>query len=711
MATQAGAVLGTAAYMSPEQARGKNVDKRPDIWAFGVVLYEMIAGRRPFEGETVSDVVAALIAIEPDFEVLPDPPRSVVRKCLRKDPRRRWRDIGDVGMALEESPPDAPPPRPVKKTALPLVLAAIFAVTAIAALAALWRSTRTVTHPAQRFDLPFSSEAAVYNAPALSPDGARIVYLGRLADGNLGLSVRDLDQTTAKPLEGTDNAQYPFFSPDGEWIAYFADGALKKIRAEGGVPVPLCDAPDPRGGSWGDDGNIVFTPVTTAPLLQVPSGGGTPEAVTELKNGEITHRWPRVLPGSDLIVFSSNHGLTLPNSDVQLWSRKAHRAKLIYSRAMSPRYVSSGHLLWLRDGVLFAAPMSLSRLELAGDPAPILENVENDGLRGTGNFDVSQTGTLVALTAEGNARGMSLFWLEASGKSELLADGFGAHFRLAADGKRGIFDAFEGTSSKPWVFESGGRPSMRNFAADVPYLPVWNPDGKHVVLGTAQGKLYWARADGSGQTAVLLTFPDTTNVEADSFSPDGATLVFSAISRDTGLDLWTVKLDRSDPDHPKAGTPKPLIRTPDLEREGMISPDGHWLAYYAAESRQRGEVYVQPFPVTGAKWKISEGAWQLPSIAWARDTHQLFYLGADARIMVVSYAVKDGSFYADRARVWSEKRIDGSSPRAFDISPDGKRAIVCLPAEQKDQPPAHLTFILNFFDERRRAPGMTASHD
>jgi len=701
MATQAGMVLGTAAYMSPEQARGKPVDKRADIWAFGVVICELLTGTRPFQGETVPDVVAAVLAKEPDLEGVPDPLRSVVERCLRKDPRRRWRDIGDVRMALDE--PVATRPGQTRAKVVPFALAtAVALVVAAAALIGWWRAARPIAHPVQRFDVPFSSEAAIYNVPALSPDGAKIAYMGRLSDGNFGLHVRSLEEESSRPLEGTDNAQYPFFSPDGQWIAYFADGALLKISSGGGVPVRLRDAPEPRGGSWGDDGNIVLAPLPNGPLMQVPASGGTLQTVTDLKNGEYTHRWPRVLPGSDLILFSTNNNLDLPKSDIQIWSRKSHRAKTLFSGAMSPRYLSSGHLAWLHDDVLFAAPVDLGRLELTGAPVPILENVENDPLRAAASFDVSQSGILAAVTTKGNARGMGMFSLPPDGNAELLFDDFGAHVRSAPDGLRFVFDAFEGTSSKIWIFEgSVRRASLRSFPGGVPYFPVWNPDSRHLAFSAAPGKLFWARADGSGETVLLAEAPEPTVVEADSFSRDGATILFTMGSRDTDLDLWTVKLDLKDPDHPKAGKPQPLLHTPDLEREGIISPDGHFFAYYAAQPGRPGDIYVQPFPPTGAKWKISDGAWSLPSIAWARGVPELFYLGPDARIMAASYTVKEGSFYADRAHAWSEKRIDGSYTREFDVSTDGKRAIVCLPSEQKNQPPAHLTFIVNFFDELR----------
>jgi Tol biopolymer transport system component len=707
MATQAGAVLGTAAYMSPEQARGKTVDKRADIWAFGVVLYEMIAGKRPFEGETVSDVVAKVIASDPNFEILPDPPRSIVEKCLRKDPRRRWRDIGDVAMALDESPPAALPPRAPQYSRLPFVAAAIFCAIAIIVSIALWRATRAVEQPAQRFDLPFSSEAAVYNAPALSPDGTKIAYLGRLADGNIGLQVRHLDQAAAKPLEGTDNAVYPFFSPDGEWIGYFANGALLKINAEGGASVRLADASDPRGGSWGDDDRIVFTPALQIPLMEISATGGAMKRVTELAPGEFSHRWPRVLPGSDLIAYVAGSSMDWTRASAQIWSRKAHAAKTLQANALAPHYSPSGHLLWIHDRTLFAAPLNLARLELSGPSAPVLQDVETDGLRGGGAYDVSLSGALAALTSRGNTSGIGVFSLQPDGATELLADGQGGHIRYSPDGKHVLWDTLaDGRASRVLIYDfARAHSTILNLTSEPPFLPIWTPDGRHLAFATAGGRVYWARADGSGEPQLLFVTPGQMNDDVDSFSPDGRTLVFTAESHETKADLWTVSLDLADPDQPKAREPKPLIRTPDVEREGVISPDGKWLAYYAAESGHRGEVYVQPFPLNGAKWRISDGAAPEYSIAWARNARELFYESSDSRIMVVGYAVKDGAFSAEQPRPWSEKRIDGSYPRAFDMSPDGKRAIVFLPSEQKNRPPVNLTFVLNFSDElRRRAP-------
>ena len=699
-----GVILGTAAYMPPEQAKGKSVDKRADIWAFGVVLYEMIAGKRPFEGETVSDLFASVIAKEPDFQTIPEPPRSIVEKCLRKDPRRRWRDIGDVRMALDENPAPASAPAQSRSNALAFAVAAVFAAVALVTSIALWRATRPVDHLPERFDLPFSTEAAVYNAPALSPDGTKIAYLGRLADRNLGLHVRRLDQPSSAPLQGTGDAAYPFFSPAGDWIGYSADGALYKIQTGGGLPIHLTDVSDFRGGSWGDDGNIVYAS-SNGPLLQIPATGGKPEPVTQLGAGESTHRWPQVLPGSDLILFSEAKSSNFLHATAQIWSRKAHRAKILADNALYPRYAASGHLLFLRDNQLYAAPMSLSRMELTAAAAPILENVGDDLLRGTGAFAVSQSGTLAALTLKGNSPGMGMFTLEADGKTELMDPVFGVEMRLNRAGDRVAFIT-AGATSRIVISEPGLRQSSaHDFAPDPPFLPTWHPDGRHIVFGTVgKPRVYWARADGSGEASVLLEIPGQSNLLPNSFSPDGRTLVFTANSRDAGPHLRTVQLDLTDPDHPKAGTPQPLDQSPDPEAAGILSPDGHWLAYFAHPAGQRSEIYVQPFPPTGAKWKISEGIWAASAIAWARDLRELYYLGPDLRIMAASCTTKNGGFYADRARVWSQTRIEGSYPQAFDMSPDGKRAVVCLPAELKDQP-AHLTFILNCFDElRRRAP-------
>ena len=518
-------------------------------------------------------------------------------------------------------------------------------------------------------------------------DGDGVFYFPRLAEGQYKVWAQ------AKGYDGG-----PFFSPDGEWIGYFADGALLKIRADGGTPVRLSEAPEARGGSWGDDSNIVFTPSLLSPLIQIPAGGGKTEPVTELKDGEVTHRWPQVLPGSDLILFMVDTQVgDFQHAEARLWSRKTHRAKTLRAGAMAPRYTASGHLMWVHDNVLFAAPINLSHMELTGDPVPILEDVVNDRLRGTGAFDASQSGTLVALTMKGSARGMGVFALEASGKTELLAGGLGAFMRVDRGGDQVLFATVE-NASRIVVYDPGlKRASVRDFGGSPTYREMWHPDGKHILFGTAPDNVFWARADGTGGASFLLD-----HALPESFSPDGRTLVFSRISPDTGSDIWTVKLNLSDPDHPKAGAPQPLIQTPDSESDGIVSPDGRWIAYHSATPGERSEVYVQPLPLTGVKWKISEGAWALSSIAWARDTHELFYLGADDRIMVVPYTVKDGSFYADRARPWSETRIDGSYLHAFDIFPDGRRAVVCLPAEQKDQPPAHLSFIVNFFDELRR---------
>jgi len=365
--TRAGMILGTAAYMSPEQACGKKVDKRADIWAFGVVLYEMLTGKQAFKGETVSDILAAVIKEEPALDPLPAHLRATIEKCLRKDPRTRWRDIGDVRMALDETLPAAVA-RPGKSQAIPWII--ITALLAVAlGLALVFLPARQVERPQMLLPVDLGPGAALrgtFSTIAISPDGTRLVFGQKGADGAVRLALRRLDQMQATELQGTEGARDPFFSPDGQWIGFGTAGKLKKVSAQGGTPSILCDAPNFRGASWGEDGFIVAALDTRAALTRIPENGGNPQPFTELdKEGhETTHRWPQVLPGGKAVLFTTNVVPFFETATIAAQSLKSKRRDVVWKGGSFGRYVSSRHLLFVYNGTLFAARMDLDRLRL-----------------------------------------------------------------------------------------------------------------------------------------------------------------------------------------------------------------------------------------------------------------------------------------------------------------------------------------------------------
>jgi serine/threonine-protein kinase len=389
-ATIAGVILGTAGYMSPEQARGQDVDRRADIWAFGVVLYEMLTGRQLFAGPTISDRLASVLKTEPDLTAVPPGIRPIIERCLRKDPRRRWQAIGDVRLALEEGMPAAPEPVtvPARRRAIPWAVAALMTLAFLVTGVLLWHARRPVEHPLMRLSVDLGPDALVgfsaSAALAISPDGQRLVFPARSPDGKQQLATRLLDQTQSAILRGSENGSDPFFSPDGQSVGFFADRKLKTVSLHGGSPFTLCDAPLPRGGSWGDDGNIVAALNIFDMLSVVPAGGGTPRHLTRFGSREITHRWPQVLPGGQAVLFTASPTTVgMDHADVKVLIRKTGATKILQRGGYYGRYLPSGHLVYVQQGVLFAVRFDLQRLEIRGTPTPLVEEVGSDsGLSG-----------------------------------------------------------------------------------------------------------------------------------------------------------------------------------------------------------------------------------------------------------------------------------------------------------------------------------------
>ncbi|HVP48949.1 MAG TPA: protein kinase [Bryobacteraceae bacterium] len=702
-ATRTGIVVGTAGYMAPEQARGKPVDKRADIWAFGVVLYEMLSGRRLFRGETVSDTLAAVLTTEPDWSRVPLPAEPLLRRCLVKEPQHRLRDIGDAWFLLEEG---SRKPVPESRSSLIWkIAAAALAVVSAAALGSVWMVTRRSTAPAPsliRLNVDFGDDAAL--APrrgasmALSPDGSRVVYLTGhpLADGRL--AARRLDQPKATPLPGTDGAEAPFFSPDGNSIAFFADGKLKKVDAGGGTPVSLCEAPSARAGSWGDDDNIIFAGTNRSGLSRVPSTGGTPQPVTELdqSKGEWTHRYPDVLPGAEAVLFMNGSNFPVGEGAIEAYSFKTQKRKTLVQMGAYPRFLPSGHVVYFHRGTLFAAPMDPSRLELTGPSFPLLEDVSFEGGTGTAEYTFSRSGIFAYVAIDPQDRMRPIGLLDAKGKMEPLPvpKARYANPRVSPDGKRLAVTIEEGTSTNISIYEWAAQRLARfPFPNGGSEKPLWTPDGKYLAFysdaRTPGPGIYLMRADGTGMPQRLV---EGSDLSPASFSYNSARLAYQ-VERGSNRGAWILPLDWSDAAHPKPGVPERF----DAGDAPIFSHDKQWLAYEGSIAGTP-ELFVLPIPGPGGPWQISASG---IAPVWSRTGPEIFYQNVhDETVMVTRYSIIGGSLSSARPRQWNPMR---ATLLGFDLMPDGKRIVIIPAAGQKE--PTHATFLLNFIDDlRRRLP-------
>jgi serine/threonine-protein kinase len=702
--TVAGTLLGTAGYMSPEQARGQAVDRRADIWAFGVVLHEMLTGRALFGGSTISDTLAGVLKGDLDLTGVPSEVRPVVERCLRRDLRLRWRSIGDVFAVLEEGAPVAAPLE-TRRNTTPWIIAAALAIALAVTGAGWWRATRPVEHLLMRLSVDLGVEAltGLNLTAAISPDGRRLVYPARGPDGKQQLATRLLDQAQATFLPGTEAGREPFFSPDGQSIGFYALSQLKIIPVQGGAPISLSAANGFQGGNWGDDGSIVFSPGSTLPLSRISAAGGKSQPITRLGPGEITHRWPQFLPGGGAVLFTSSPSATgMDNASLQVVSLKTGQVKILQRGGYYGRYLPGGWLVYLHQGGLYGAKFDLGRLEMIGSPTSLLEDVAASPSTGGGQFDFSASGAFVYLAGRSTAQAWQVAALDSSGKMQTLMPKAGAYSYpvFSPDGRK---LAFIGESTDVYIYELGRDTTARlTFKGDC-HSPAWAPDSRHVMFASGSSFM-WMRGDGVGDPQRLLEDPGVVP-RPWSFAPDGRRLAYHVRNPETGFDLWTLPLDLTDPDHPKAGKPELFLRTPDDELVPRFSPDGRWIAYRSSEGGHP-EVYVRPFPpASGSKWQISSGGGLYP--LWSNNGRELFYETADNRIMVVDYTAGGASFVPGKPRLWLDKQLFYTGTSNLDLAPDGKHfAVLSLPESALgEKRSVHVTMLLNFFDElTRRLP-------
>ena len=688
--------------MSPEQARGLPVDRRTDIWAFGCVLYEMLTARRAFARDTIGDTVAAVLNSEPDWSAIPDivPPlvRRVLRRCLEKDIRRRARDIGDVRMELDEaagSREAALVPATAGSRfsgALPWVLAALGLITALAIGVAVW-----LPRPAAPSAGPIVTRTTLTLPPdheldtgdgagplAISPNGQRVAYVAT-AGGRTRLYVRNLDAFGAEAIPGTEGAQYPFFAPDGEWMAFFADRKLKRVSIRGGSPLIVCDAATVgRGGTWGADGTIVFDPGASG-LMRVPATGGTPQVlssrdpVMDRKNLS----WPQFLPdGRSLLVTVVDRSFVDASIAVlSIGTGEWHQL----GAGNQAQYLPSGHLIYhaaaVREGELHAVAFDTGTLTVQGRAVSVVDSVFRAQDQGAAYFAVAQNGTLI-FTPGGYAR--TLVRVDRHGRrSPILDERLGFRFPgLSPDGGR-VVVTIDPRPSQIWVYDLA-RKTRSALATDTHSLtPLWTPDGRRIAYASGGPSLdmFWRDADAGSPAERLLEregpqFPT-------SWSSDGQLLIFHD-GTPNAYDIWMLPLH---------GTPRPVLATPASESGGQLSPNGRWLAYHSNESG-RLEVYVRPFPnVNDGKWTISTAGGQRP--LWSSDGTELFY-AADSAIMRVAVDTSSARFAAAPPELLFTGPFDPSYT-SYAVSKDGASFIMV--EIDPNARPTQLNVVLNWAEE------------
>ncbi len=723
-ATNAGIVLGTAGYMSPEQARGHDADQRSDIFSFGCVLFEMLAGRQTFSGETVTDIIASVVARDPDFAALPANAHPklpvIIRRCLAKNRKERWHAIADVRVELEAIMADPhgatlqavteAAKQPLWRRVIPFAITAI--VVALIAVAATVFVLNKRPGPAAivaRFAFALPEGQRLTNDRGgiitISHDGSNIVYAA-----NNQLYVRTMGEMEARPLQGTtaQRPSMPFFSPDGQWVGYLAqsDRHVKKIAITGGAAVNICEMPGTFGGDmvWNPDEYIYFG--QPQKIVRVSANGGQLETVVTLKKGEFAYG-PQLLPGGDALLFTLNTrsetvGFESDNASIAVQSLKTTGPPSILIQGGSDgRYVPTGHIVYSLGTTLFAVPFNLKTLQKSGGPVPIEEGVRRprSGAQVT-QYAFSNTGSMAYIPGgEEVVRNLGLAIVDRTGSRKLLNVPAGRYFslRIAPNGKQVAVDFDDGKGRNVWIHDLNDAAPIRKFTFGGDDMdPLWTRDGQRIVFGSERRDrttLLWQRVDGGSAEPFGKIDQGFLRPQAEAWTPDGALIVTLRTLRNEGISALSAG---------PAQKPKLIINPP--AGNASLSPDGRWLAYQSDESGDRTEIYVQPFPPTGEKHQITTDGGDRP--LWSPDGKQLFFLKRQ-QIMSVDIQTQHG-FVSGKITPLPIQDIVNQGPRPYDITPDGKQFIVITrraEAEPQKAPPEQINIILNWFEVlKQRAP-------
>ncbi len=692
-ATRAGTLLGTAAYMSPEQAMGKPVDRRADIWAFGAVLFEMLTRRQMFSGETAGETLASVIKDQPQWDLLPAETPAAIRKlllrCLDKDSRRRLQAIGEARILLEDR--SFSEPRPSGSGArLPWGVAAA-AVLVAAALAVILFFQKPPAAPTTRFQVVPPDKATTVEYPTISPDGRRLAFVATV-EGKTLLHVRPLESLTAQALAGTEEAQFPFWSPDSKYLAFFSQANLKKVDVSGGPPQTLSNTETlGRGGTWNRDGVILFVAGFIAPVRRVLAAGGLSAPVTTLGAHERSHRWPHFLPDGRHYLYwlqavdREKSGVIVASLDDKPDSKP--RQLLLAGDSMAA--YSAGRLLFEREGTLMAQPFEAAKLQFRGEPFPVVQQVGVLEAAGWVAFSASSNGTLAYRTGGGEKS--QLAWFDRAGKEvgRLGPPEGHWHPRLSPDGRRVAVARLDAQGYDIWLLDLARDTSTRfTFHPAFDYNPVWSPDGSRVAFASLRdgpSNLYQKLSSGSADEEPLLKTGEGGKFPTD-WSSDGRFVLYQASGPKTGYDVWALPLEGG-----ALGTrqPFPLVQTEFAELQGQFSPGPEgaprWIAY-SSNSSSLHQVYVQAFPKSGGKFQVSINGGIRPR--WRRDGKELFYMTLDRRLMAVEVKTTGTTFEAGRPRELFQTRavtLSAESP-VYDVTADGQRFLINTALEAEGPP-------------------------
>jgi serine/threonine protein kinase len=696
-----GMILGTAAYMSPEQAKGNDADRTADVWAFGCVLYEMLTGRAVFQGETVGEILAAVLKSEPDWRRLPaETPegiRRLLRRCLQKNPNLRFRDSGDVRIEIEEvqngsdrDTRDAPQHR------APLAWITLTLVSLLLAVAILWiwRPVHSVSLLSEmRLDLVTPPTADPVSL-AISPNGQNVVFAA-IVEGRSRLWLRSLDSVSARPLDGTDRGESPFWSPDSRSIGFFADGKLKRCDIDGGSIQTLTNS-GWHGGTWNRDGVILFSPNAVGPIFRISENGGASVPITRLEPLQQAHHFPQFLPDGQHFIYGVAG--SAEGGGVYVAKLDGVETRRLLNADSSAVYAPSGQLLFVRQGTLFAQNFDPVRLALIGNAFSVAAQVASS-LNGPA-LSVSAAGPIAYRTGSAVPH-RQFVWFDRSG-NEIKKIGNSDSGRpvnpaISPDGRTVALNRIEGNNNDIWLLEAE-RGVLKRFTIDpgIESNPIWSPDGNRIVFNSSRTgalDLYEQPADGAPGNEQLILTSSQPKLATD-WSMDGRFVLYQSLDPKTRNDIWVLPLDTNG----KPGTPTPVIQTNFDERDGQFSPDGNWIAYESDESG-RFEIYVKPFPGLGANSQlISTNGGAQPR--WRRDGKELFYIAMDGQLMAVPIRLT-----ADTETVRPEPpvalftaRVDrvlpvGGTRQQYVVSRDGNQFLMNTVAEEATSP---ITVIVNW---------------
>jgi Tol biopolymer transport system component len=718
--TQAGVIMGTAAYMSPEQAKGRSVDRRADIWSYGTIIYELLVGRRLFQGESATETMAEVMKTEIEWDSLPDDTpetlRRLLMRCLDRNPVTRLRDIGEARIALEDlragrtdesTPQEAVPVTGgLRRERLVWIALLLVSLSGLGALTLL-RPSAPDPQMVQSTLLPPPGWDFVASAPfAVSPDGLRVAYVAYSRPDNDGISsgtnsiwIRDLDSASPRELTACDGDAYPFWSPDGRWIGYFGSGKLNKIESRGGPVIPLCDASNGRGGSWSQDGVIIFQPTWSDPLMKIAAGGGTPQPLTILNEErvDIVHRWPTFLPDGRRFLYyvacTTNPGFD-ENSGIYLGSLDSDGSRLVLQSESRALY-SQGHLIYRAGSNLMAIPFDLAAGSPAGDPVSVATEIPGGAVSwGGAQFGVSDSGLLVHMRG---ARIMStvLQWKDRDGKILKTLGDPGGYWepKLSHDGKRVAVAAGQ-DAGDIWIHDLQGNLQTRfSFDAADDRTPLWSPDDSLLVYNSAQesvGGIYLRPV--SGQEPAKMVHDAQTQISLSDWSGDGRYVLYNHLVPDEGgWDIWALDMETFEA--------KAVLASPDDQNDASLSPDGKYLAFSSDESGQM-QIYVQSFPEASGRWMVSGDkiAGRAIRPLWSGVGNELFYIRGSA-LMAVPVVTGNGFSFGTPEFLFSLNL--NSQNAAYDPSRDGQQILTNeMPETNRDQVGARL--IQNWAELLRR---------